>query len=810
MSTNRKRINWSAVISNNNRNTALLRIGVVFLSAVSFFTTANGMRAYIFTDNDGIAYAASAAIQGILLALSMNLPGYLRDICKKQGENREDEEVWKLALRKVGRFCWKSLVCICAVTLTCVTIFCSSWFSYIYIADILHRNSWDIDSELLVQQTYRSQLYAAQDYAKSYRSYLEESIGDDLVLLETQATGLPNFSAGLTINWEEETATYVPNDGSTASGYMSNVIEAMKAAMPQDASQEAKELAITAVADAQTNISSRMESIQQNQSTIDNNINMYNNQITAWRNQLNRETSETNRQSLTNLIAQYTGLMTDASQRQAELQTEYLKLESALQRLPFYESLLGLSSSTSAVSIQSDLIQLQSEFFQQEPDEEKLMSTASLIFEKLRSASRVSAGGGTDDPENSDTPSNQGTPGSSDANNNDLSYMVLMRQMNRLIQNLTDYADMKDTEANLGELIDDLRRIEASIAAVPAPDKEQAPDSQWKEEWRSRVANLKAQIGAMPTYQNEGTSTAESGENGIGNGASDTGSGILTEPAVSILNNYDRDSSCRELDDITRRYLSDHNAVYNGLIYLQSSYSSLAIFALILALSFDLSGFIFGFIAQGTTEEKDATKVKDQWPEPAGFLMHNAAGGQQMHTPTIEQDQVEWTILKTLNPYIILTGDFEVRDSVYYYKAFKDGQLYEWAVKDTAPYPKGIYIQNAPKDMWASGKSLPKEGQRLLFAQQEDGPVDGIYMDCRLAFHNGSLLLLRAGESEFVAGIDEYVPVHSYLPERGESCTVPAEELAKQQLNAKIAVVALNDEGTRIAAIYAFGHEQGD
>lgn len=811
MSANGKRTNWGARIKGSIHNTSLLRIGVIFLSVVSFFTTANGMKTYIFTDNDEIAYAASAAIQGILLALSMNLPGYLRDICKKQGEDRPGEEIWKLGLRKAGRFCWKSLVCICAVALTCVTIFCSSWFSYIYIADILHKSSWDTDSELLVQQTYRSQLYDAQNYAKSYRSYLEESIGDDLLLLETQATELPNFNADLTIIWSDERTTYAPDDGSTASGYMSNVIRAMEAAMSQEASQEEKELAITAVADAQTNISNRMESIQQNQNTINNNINMYNTQITAWRNQMNRETSEENRQSLANLITQYTGLMADASQRQADLQTEYLKLESALQRLPFYESLLGLSSSTSAVSIQSDLIQLQSEFFQQEPDEDKLMSTAAVIFEKLRSASRVAVSGDTGDQENSDDPNNPGTSASPAANDNGLSYVALMRQMNRLIGSLADYADIKDIEANLSELIDNLRRIEASTATAPASNGEQEPDNSWKEEWRARVADLKAQIGAMPTYQDGGASSTGNGENGTGNGASGTGSGILTELEASILSNYDRDSSCRELDDITRRYLSNHNAVYNGLIYLQSSYSSLAIFALILALSFDLSGFIFGFIAQGATEEKGAASVSDQRPELPGSPVHSAPERQQVHTPDAEQDQAEWTILKTLNPYIILTGDFELRDNVYYYKTFKDGQLYEWAVKDTAPYSKGIYIQTAPKDMWSRGKLLPREGQRLLFAQQEAGPpADGIYVDCQLAFHNGSLLLVRAGESKFLAGIDEYVPVHCYHPERGESRTVPAEELAKQQLSAKIAVVALNHEGTRIAAVYAFGHEQGD
>lgn len=434
-----------------------------------------------------------------------------------------------------------------------------------------------------------------------------------------------------------------------------------------------------------------------------------------------------------------------------------------------------------------------------------MLNTAAEIFEKLRSASRVAVSGGTDDPANSDDPVASDNP---DVYDNKLSYMVLMRQMNRLIRNLTDYTDIKDIEANLSELINDLINIDAGIGVEPASTGEQEPDNQWKADWSNRVANLKAQISAMPVYRNEDRSTAE-------NGASGAGSGILTELQRGILEDYDRDNSCRELDDITRRYLSNHNAVYNGLIYLQSPYSSLAIFALILAFSFDLSGFIFGFIAQGDTEDKALVKAKEKqsgpmWSELSGSPAHNAAGEQQVYAPAAEEDQVEWSILKTMNPYIILTGDYELRDSTYYYKTFKDGLPYEWAVQDTAPYTLGIYIQAALKDTGSKGKPLPEEGKRLRFAQQENGPSDGIYMNCRLVFHNGSLLLVQSNQRSFLAGIDEYVPIHSYHPKRGESHTVPAEDLAKQELNARIAVVALNDEGTRIAAIYAIEYDQMD
>ena len=57
-----------------------------------------------------------------------------------------------------------------------------------------------------------------------------------------------------------------------------------------------------------------------------------------------------------------------ATQEQTNLELESMQLDQALTRLSVYESLLGLNSSTSAITIRSDLLELQLEFFKQEPD----------------------------------------------------------------------------------------------------------------------------------------------------------------------------------------------------------------------------------------------------------------------------------------------------------------------------------------------------------------------------------------------------------------------------------------------------------
>lgn len=772
------------------KTTHLLQIAVVCLAIVSFFTTANGMKEYIFSNNSVIAYTASAAIQGILLALSMNLPGYLRGI-------------WGKGWNVFARF----MLCLLAVLLTGVAVFCSSWFSYVYIAQVIHHDSWDADSELLVQQAYREELYAARDYARAYRIYLEESLGGDILLLEDQAKKLSDSMVDFGLDWDEETTAYVTNGGAAAS-YMAPAINAMREAARNTSSQETRDLAAKAVADARESINERMMSIQQRLVSLENSIAGYNSQIATLTSRINNATEGTDVASLTNSINTFSEMISSLTQQQAELQMQDTQLDRALSQLQVYENFLGLNSSTSAISIRSALVNMQSEFFKQNPDEEVMLDIATTIFESLRN-----------------TANSSGTTGEGN-----FSYTDLLIQMNQLIHNLVDYSEVKAIEADLEQLIMELRTEDPGSDSPETPDPtapresadpsatadpaetetpaqptestglsesvqsepssspesmessfppvgdEQNSGDRWQEEWESRLNQLKSQVSAMPAY---------SGSDYVG----DKTSGVLSEFQVDILRSYDRNRASRTLDDMIRRYISNHSAIYQGIIYLQSPYRSLAIFALLLALAFDLTGFVFGVIIEGN-------------PRQEGNMGNGLAvnvpffGGM---TAATKGGSAPWTILETQEQYMVLTGDYESRDGKYYYKAFKDGKRYEWLVEDTPPYPMQIYVQD--KAVLSKGAPVVA-GQALCFASQANGPKDGIYTDCVLIFDEGSLILIQNNQPGFLSTIDEYAPVHSYDPKKGENQTIPAKQLATRNIKAKTAVVALNAKGTRIAAIY--------
>ena len=98
----------------------LLRICTCLLAAVSFWATAQGMIDYTFP-KAWQAYAASLGIQGLLLGLNFALPSFLKQ-CKGLTQQ------------------------IILMFLTTVILFCSSWFSYLYIAGQAYGDSWTTES----------------------------------------------------------------------------------------------------------------------------------------------------------------------------------------------------------------------------------------------------------------------------------------------------------------------------------------------------------------------------------------------------------------------------------------------------------------------------------------------------------------------------------------------------------------------------------------------------------------------------------------------------------------------------------------
>lgn len=723
----------------------LLQFAVICLAIASFFTTAQGMRNYIFNGEQTIAYVTSGAIQGILLALSMNLPRFMRRIW-----NEEKSNVFI-----------KAIIEIVLLILTGISLFCSSWFSYVYIAETVHEGSWDTDSELLVQQIYRNELYDASDYSKAYRTYLEAELGQEILNLQSLANQLPTQESDFNMDWESEQQQYA-SDNTVASSYMATVINQLKLAFETAPSQENRDLAAQAVTEAQTNIEAALENEQTSLDGVERNLSTYNDQINTLSRQITNATTQAEAARLRETLGRYQEMQSTAAAQQQTIQQEINALGNAQNRLNVYAVNLGLSNSTSSISIKRNLLEMQTELFKDDPDVDSLRNLATETFSNLRNAESLSAGS---------------------EGENSLSYNALLTRMNALVLNLNDYASIKSIETTLNNLMNELRNTTTASTN----------DEEWKSVWQTRIENLKAQISALPTFV---TSSADVSE--------------ITESQQRILTGFDRTESCANLDNATRRYINDHNALEQGTIYLTSPYKGLALFALVLAFFLDLSGFVFGVVDLGAKENKNDSGISGSSDRETIDIPKIFKSMKEK----VGENESQWSIRPTANSYKVVTGNFRCEDGVYYYGVFENGIHKEWEVVDDHAYHEGIYLVDNVAAR--KGVALSEKHQDVIFSNQgfEKMPQDGVYLNGTLSYHEGSLLFEAevGGKSDksaendaspyYIANVEEYVPVHCYAPKRGENITQPAIDLAKFPMKVRVAVLALNPGGTRIVAMY--------
>lgn len=836
--------------------TQLLQFAVVCLAIASFFTTAQGMHQYIF-DNPTIAYVTSGAIQGILLALSMNLPKFMKRIW---GENNG-------FLKGVG----KLLIEVVLLLLTAVSLFCSSWFSYVYIAETVHKGSWNTDSRLLVQQTYRSELYSTNDYAKAYRAYLETELGQKILNLQTLANQLPTQASDFNMDWNAERQNYA-SDNTMANSLMSTVIDQMENAFVTSPSQENRNLAAQAVEQAQGNVEQQMQRNQQRINNLNDELTTVASRIQNLERQIRNAGANTDTTLLYNSLNSNYERQNSLTERQQEIQNEISALQRAEERLGVYAVNLGLSNSTSSISIKSNLIELQTELFSNDPDDQKLKELATDTFKNLRSSEAM-----TETDANGDS---------------SLSYSTLLTQMNALVLNLNDYSNVKSVEKNLNVLMTELRggsdvsigsmRTDTSSASSASDSSSSSSASTSSSSTSlSGAENAGTERTNQPAdavdHENNGEATAATGSDGNntvepntenGNAvaqpednatASSTVSAAsgtesqqdnqkdtqeidttwkktwltrievlkaqisalpsfigssadvseLTATQQAKLTSFDRDTACNALDNVTRRYINTHNALEQGTIYLTSPYKGLALFALMLAFFLDLAGFVFGVVDLGnqpenTDNNSNVGEKTEKKPLDINSIIKNAKA-------KVNSEGNSWSINPTMNHYIVVTEQFRHEDGVYYYSAFENGIRKEWEVCDGAEYHEGIYTIADP--VKKQGKPLEKKAQNIIFENQVAGmsAQDGIYLNGKLSYSEGSLLFEpdNAGENSenmrairYIANVEEYVPVHCYNPRRSENITQPAIDLGRDPIDAEMAVLALNKKGTRIVAVY--------
>lgn len=508
----------------------LLRVCTCLLAAVSFWATAQGMIGYTFPES-WQGYAASLGIQGLLLGLNFSLPSFLRQ-CENKGQ-------------KIG-----------LLSLTVVILFCSSWFSYLFIAKQGYSESWDSERRLLAQAIYREKLFQADTYTEMYNQDLQEAMMEQVTELYRQAMEIDQNSVDITenLNWEDERSIYTADDFA-ARDAMNTVISAMENATGAGSTADMREQAVSILTGMQTNLESEIENLGTQIADIDERVANAENNLRGAEALLENAPEGANLTFYQNSVNQAASTYEKLFINQNELEDQRYDYEVALQRITYYMTVLGMTQDgISSYYVGTNLREIQSELFEPSPDAEKMTTLATEIFDRLQSA--VDLG-------------------------NDISkYQNVLTSMNVFLQTLENYSAIKESGTEIQEQIDGLTA--GTVLSLETNNS--------LEEWREQFNDLKSKISGLPVYTLQGTNRSE-------------------------LRAFDREDSIGRLDDAVRLYLTDHNIAQAGLIYLLCPYREVALFSLFLALLLDIAAFVTGVIidrALSRREREDTSAVYDE------------------------------------------------------------------------------------------------------------------------------------------------------------------------------------------------------
>ena len=748
----------------------ILRICTILLAAVSFWSTAQGMEDYTFP-NGWQAYAASLGIQGLLLGLNFAFPEFWRS-CKTS--------VQKSAL----------------LFLTVVILLCSSWFSYLYIAGKAYGESWDTECQILAQSSYRSELFDADEYTEQYSEQLETALAGQISVLYDQAKKMDQekVDVGEQIDWSEERERV---GNSAASDLWNIAIDSVSSAIGskgEGVSQTVREQAASALMGIQASLQSEIDRLEGQIQTANENVQTADANLQGAQRRLENVPGNVDPTPYENAVTDAAQNYNRAQSRQKDLEQERDDYQRATRRISDYALILGMTESgVSSYFVGANLREIQRELFQPEPDSARMMELATEIFDRLQGSVDL------------------GSQNEADAENQN--FLLSMR---RFVQGIETYRSVKEANSGLRDLIAQLadgtlltvnsgepslpdgsdapqdeeiitpetagsntvlaeepfgsdnalvEALENGGALQPGPsngdaDLSRGPDKDadiWKEEWIGAFNDLKARISGLPVYI--------------------LSSGVSQEDVPDILKTYERADSTAQLDSTIRRYLTKHNAVQEGIIYLASPYRSVAIFSLIVALLLDISAFITGVIIDRVSSKQKMPTENDDGKPPNVFEP--------------EMDDSAWSVLPGLRRYAFLTGDFMFLDGIITYKIIENGKVKELEY----PGPRlntGFYAWKVKELV------LVADSEKLLFRGITGGPQDGIYQNCSIGYDQGLLIISQNGSSEYVGSVDPDTPVYQIHTDHCD--VIPARKMSNER--GKKIVVALNYDGTKIIAIY--------
>lgn len=160
-----------AKFNSHKEGIQIVKIAAFCFAIVSWIATAQGLREYVFVHNDWQAYMISFAIQAILFVFNLKLPEYFS----------------KISANRVAAFLM--------VAFYVVTLLASSFFSFVYMANLTYSDTRYIDANIALDAKYRGYLDQADQFAIESTSYYQILVSKKASELQAMIPANQNASA---------------------------------------------------------------------------------------------------------------------------------------------------------------------------------------------------------------------------------------------------------------------------------------------------------------------------------------------------------------------------------------------------------------------------------------------------------------------------------------------------------------------------------------------------------------------------------------------------------------------------------------
>lgn len=175
----------------------IVKVAAFCFAIVSWIATSQGLHEYVFQDYYWQAALVSFGIQAILFVFNLKLPEYFDLIGKRTPDN--ERQLRKTFIAHQMRYKWVPLQKLIAVFYA-VILLASSFFSFVYITNLVYRDTRYLDANIALDRIYRSYLGDVTNYVNEYKKITRIIISKRLAELQLM---IPDAEAAVAKTKEE-------------------------------------------------------------------------------------------------------------------------------------------------------------------------------------------------------------------------------------------------------------------------------------------------------------------------------------------------------------------------------------------------------------------------------------------------------------------------------------------------------------------------------------------------------------------------------------------------------------------------------